>query len=482
MKNNKAQLFFDFLNDTEFNTDPIYDDTKKTSSTSAYTRKTTDAQRKAINKNNLQQKQNELFFSANTLDATPRIITDIRPINQFCNILPKTYSRIISGIKIEAPTENTAEYYLQHGTAIKDIIQNETQKLDAMNALEKWKLSKYRSVIGDFCYGLMKLISTGNYFDGLEPQFIERNGQRIITSWLVRMNWQQIKKATFGGLVDKDGNYLRGTSEILKHTTEKDLINFITQTIPPALLQYFSKTPNGFYSIGEYAPIRIVDRNGEHIILELDRRYFPFDFNDRGEPDGISKNCRYLLSIAGFSSVLEIGHYQQTRKGLKDLPNTISAYRFLQTVGSAFQFQSLLGVSLKNTYTDKENVAVRKNGIYTMLGADSKEKQITQIEAQKNWTENRISAEISINKKDSVLTDLFQRETEKRNFKEIQRKVKLIGDMLVEGLKFTGIDKELKNSPFAKDILIPSNKTGMQFVEQYKNLLLVKVEPIKNIL
>lgn len=468
---------FDFLNDNEISTDPIVDDTKKAAA-SAYTRTTNDEQRKQINKTNLQsKKQNDLFYNAPATqsETTPRILTDIRPINQFSNFLPKTTARILNGIRIEAKDIKTAEYYLQHGSNIKDIITNETQKLDAINALEKWKLSNYKMAINDLCGGLTRLISNGVQFEGIKPQFIEiPRGEKIITSWLVTMTWPQVKKSTFGGLVDKNGNYKYGTNDILRYTTEKELINFINQKTPPAILQYFFKTQDGFFSHGEYAPIRIYDKHDYTVTFELDRRYFPFDFTDRGEPCGIAENARFMIDIAGVSSILEIGHYHKAHAGIKNLPSTIVANRFYQSLMGAFQFQSLLGIRLKNNFTDKENIATRKNGIYTLLG-----EPITQTQAHANWTKNRIGADIELDRNNGILEkDLFPKDIKKRQWASVQEKGKLIGDMLIDGLQSTGLFDELKNDPNANNILIPSNKTGMQFLDQYPNLLLAKVEPI----
>lgn len=53
--------------------------------------------------------------------------------------------------------------------------------------------------------------------------------------------------------------------------------------------------------------------------------------------------------------------------------------------------------------------------------------------------------------------------------------------MLLDGLHTTGLLDELKNDKNAKNILIPSNKTNMQYLTQYPNLLLAKVEPITNL-
>lgn len=468
---------FDFLNDNEISTDPIVDDTKKAAA-SAYTRTTNDEQRKQINKTNLQsKKQNDLFYNTPVTqsETTPRILTDIRPINQFSNFLPKTTARILNGIRIEAKDIKTAEYYLQHGSNIKDIITNETQKLDAINALEKWKLSNYKMAINDLCGGLTRLISNGVQFEGIKPQFIEMpRGEKIITSWLVTMTWSQVKKSTFGGLVDKNGNYKYGTNDILRYTTEKELINFINQKTPPAILQYFFKTQDGFFSHGEYAPIRIYDKHDYTVTFELDRRYFPFDFTDRGEPCGIAENARFMIDIAGVSSILEIGHYHKAHAGIKNLPSTIVANRFYQSLMGAFQFQSLLGIRLKNNFTDKENIATRKNGIYTLLG-----EPITQTQAHANWTKNRIGADIELDRNNGILEkDLFPKDIKKRQWASVQEKGKLIGDMLIDGLQSTGLFDELKNDPNANNILIPSNKTSMQFLEQYPNLLLAKVEPI----
>lgn len=482
--NSNQPSLFDFLNDNEINTDPIVDDTKKT--TSVYVRKTTDKQQEEINKANLQSKKNnDLFFNADVsqTDKTPRILTDIRPISQFSNFLPKTTARILSGIRIESKDPNTAEYYLQHGSNIKDIIVNESQKLDALNSLEKWKLSNYKQAINDLCGGLTKQLSKGVQFEGVKPQFIEnKDGEKIITSWLVKMTWRQVKKCVFGGLVDNWGNYRFGTSDILKHTTEKELINFIIQKTPPALLQYFFKTQDGFFTHGEYAPIRIYNKDDTTVIFELDRRYFPFDFTDKGEPCGIAKNARYMIDIAGVSSILEIGHFHKAHAGVKNLPSTLVANRFYQTLMGAFQFQSLLGISLKNNVTDKENIAIRKNGTYTLLGENGTEKQITQTQAQAMTMQQRTSADIGIARNNSVLEyDLFPKDIKKRQWASVQEKGKLIGDMLIDGLRTTGLFDELKNDPNAKNILIPSNKTGMQYLTQYPNLLLAKVEPITNL-
>lgn len=481
-ENNNQPTLFDFLNENEINTDPVIDDTKKAAA-NTYVRKTTDEQRKAINKSNLQsKKQNDLFYNqpAPQTDKTPRILTDIRPISQFSNYFPKTTARILNGIRIEAKDIETAEYYLQHGSNIKDIITNETQKLDAINALEKWKLSNYKMAINDLCGGLTKQISMGVQFEGIEPQYIKNyNGEQIITAWLVTMTWQQVKKCTFGGLVDKYGNYKYGTGDILKYTTEKELIKFINQKDGLPLLQYFFKSQDGFVAHGEYAPIRILDKNDYTVTFELDRRYFPFDFTDKGEPCGITKNARFMIDIAGVSSILEIGHYHMAHAGTNNLPSTIVANRFYQSLMGAFQFQSLLGISLRNNFTDKENVATRKNGIYSLLSENNEIKQITQTEAQKNWTEKRTSAEIELTRNNSLLEyDLFPKDIKKRQWASVQTKGKLIGDMLIDGLKTTGLFDELKNDPNANNILIPSNRTGMQYLEQYPNLLLAKVEPI----
>lgn len=503
MKNNKSfdkQLsLFDFLNNNEINTDPVIDDTKKTTriqrqsalaepekkpykKNGEWITPLTNTQRKEINKENLKQgKQIDVFYNtSDKTDNTPRILTDIRPVSQFVSYMPKTTSRILKGIRIEAKDIKTADYYLQHGSNIKDIITNENQKLEAINKLERWKLSNYKMVINDLCAGLIKLLSQGVQFEGIKPQFIEMpNGEKIITSWLVTMTWQQIKKCCFGGLIDKYGNYKYGIGDILKYTTEKELIKFITQKDGLPLLQYFFKTQDGFISHGEYAPIRIYDKNDYTVTFELDRRYFPFDFTDKGEPCGIMKNERYMINIAGVSSVLTIGHYHKTREGVENLPNTLVANRFYLSLMGAFQFQSLLGISLKNNFTDKENVATRKNGIYTLLGENNEMKHITQIEAQKNWTEKRTSADIKLKRNESLLEyDLFPKDIKKRQWARVQDKSKLIGDMLIDGLKTTGLFEELKSDPNANNILVPSNKTKMQFLEQYPNLLLAKVEPI----
>lgn len=501
MKSNKTfdnqPTLFDFLNDTEISTDPVIDDTKKSTvvqrqpatekkpykKNGEWVVPLSDENRKEVFKANLQQKkQNDLFYNADTAktDNTPRILTDIRPVNQFASYMPKTTARILNGIRIEAKDPNTAEYYLQHGSNIKDIITNETQKLDAINALEKWKLSNYKMAINDLCGGLMKQLSQGVQFEGVLPQSITMpNGEKIITSWLVTMTWQQVKKCTFGGLVDKYGNYLYGTGEILKRTTEKELIKFLNQKDGLPLLQYFFKSQDGFIAHGEYAPIRIYDKNSYTVTFELDRRYFPFDFTDKGTPCGIAKNARFMIDIAGVSSVLEIGHYHKAQAGIENLPSTLVANRFYLSLMGAFQFQSLLGISLKNNFTDKENVATRKNGIYTLLGENNEIKQITQTEAQKNWTEKRISAEIELTKNNSLLEyDLFPKDIKKRQWASVQEKGKLIGDMLIDGLQTTGLFDELKSDPNANNILLPSNKTGMQYLEQYPNLLLAKVEPI----
>lgn len=486
MKNTASEqpTLFEFLNENEISTDPIVDDTQK--AVSKYVRKTTKEEFKEIAKNNLQKKQYDLFYTApiRQNDKTPRILTDIRPVNQFANYLPKTTSRIIHGIKITATNLKEAEYYLQNGSNIKDIIANETKRMDAINALEKWKLSNYKLAINDLCRGLIRQLSKGVQFEGVKPQFIEnQNGEKIITSWLVTMNWRQVKLTTFGGLVDQYGNYKRGTSDILKHTTEKELINFINQKTPPALLQYFFKTKDGFHTFGEYAPIRIFDRNNYLVTFELDRRYFPFDFTDKGEPCGIAKNSRYIIDIAGSSSVFAIGHYHLQQQNIDGLPSALVANRFYQALMGAFQFQNLLGMSLRNTYTDKENIAVRKRGVYIMLKDEQgKEKRMTQLEYQQFETKKRTGAQITINRNNSVLEyDLFTKDIEKRQWGNVQRKGKLIGDMLLDGLRTTGLLDELKNDPTAKNILIPSNQTGMQYLEEYPNLLLAKVEPLSNL-
>lgn len=495
MKSNNSfdeqQMLFDFINNNEISTDPVFDDTKKSTvvqrqpykKNGEWVTPLTESQRKEVNKENLQQKkQNDLFYNADTTQAdnTPRILTDIRPINQFANYLPKTTARILNGIRIEAKDIKTADYYLQHGSNIKDIITNETQKLDAINALEKWKLSNYIMAINDLCGGLTKQLSLGVQFEGIKPQWIvSPYGEKIITSWLVTMTWKQVLKCAFGGLVDKFGNYKYGTSDILKHTTEKELINFINQKIPPAILQYFFKSKDGLVSHGEYAPIRIYDKNNHTVTFELDRRYFPFDFTDNGEPCGIANGARYMIDIAGVSSVLEIGHFHIAHKGIENLPSTLVANRFYLTLMGAFQFQSLLGIRLKNNFTDKENIATRKNGIFSLLGENNEVKRITQSEAQKNWTEKRTSADIEIQRNASLLEyDLFPKDIKKRQWSNVQEKGKLIGDMLIDGLQTTGLFDELKSDPNAKNILVPSNKTGMQYLEQYPNLLLAKVEPI----
>ena len=52
-------------------------------------------------------------------------------------------------------------------------------------------------------------------------------------------------------------------------------------------------------------PIRIYDKHDYTVTFELDRRYFPFDFTDRGEPCGIAENARFMIDIAGGEYVFD---------------------------------------------------------------------------------------------------------------------------------------------------------------------------------
>lgn len=503
MNKDPQQALFSFLNNTDFDTDPIADDR----ALKRRYQRTTTKPLKQVRIDNLHS-QPQLFKDFYSLpqrqdDNSQRIITDIRPMTQYTSILPKTAAHTLrgmsinsdevrknlNGVVVKAKSADQIEAYLKDGTKAIYVLKDETQKLDAINALEKWKLTNYQAAINDLAAGLIKQISNGAAFEGIRPQFVEYtdidgNGnsvqRKLIISWLVTMTWAQIKKCTFGGLVDDYGNYRYGTAEILRRTTEKELIAFLDQTSPLPVLQYYRKNEQGLLLCGEYAPIKILDKNQYVVTLELDRRYFPFDFTDKGEPTGI-QHSRYIISPAGIGSIIRIGHAHLAGKGVRGLPSPLTANRYFQTLTGAFQFQSLLGIKIQNSFTDKENVAVRRNGIYKVLQEGNKEKQITEIEAQKNWTEKRTGADITIDPRGVVINDLFPKEQRKREWALMQERGILIGRIIMDGLETTGLARELKASPHAKEILIPSTKTGMQYFTAYPNLVMAKVEPIANL-
>lgn len=454
----QLDLFGDCI--STIDTDPIVDD---------YALKMTrpPAPKKKDSAKNLTSEKGKTF--ALTESTMKRILLDIRPASQLVNVMPKTIIRVINGLTIEAADQREAEYYLKHGSNVKDIIADETRKAAAIEVLEKWKLSNFRAVIMDLCGGLMKALSTGVRFRETRPQFITLdNGKKIITSWIVTLTYADARKCAFGGLVDENGEFRRGVSEILKRTTEKELERFLSgKDASPKLLYYLNDSKSGFRALGEYAPIRFVQHNGFEITLELDRRYFPLAFDDHGEPTSAEKGFRYVSSLAGLGSIFEIGHYHLSQRMVgQSLPSTVAANRFYQTISSAFQFQSVLGISLKN---DCENVAIRKSKTADILNGD------------KNIVKNRLSAKIKIGRTTTILSDMFSHEVATRRWREIQRKCTCIGGMLLDGLKTTGLLDEIKHKAGAENILIPDAENGVDYIEQYNDLMLIKVKPITRI-
>lgn len=461
-----------------FDFDPVVDDVKLGyTKPKKYTRTTTDKELKEIRKNNLNQKADKRFFENGTEDQKiRRIITDIRPANQIVNYIPKTTARVINGIKIESSNKVDADNFMEHGSQIKEHITDENTKINAINICEQWKMTSYKGVIADLCGGLIKQISCGERFEGIEPVYFtdEKTGENVLSKWLVHMTYPQIRSCTFGGLVDEHGNIRQGYAEILRQTTEKDLQQFIKGDVATPRLLFFNKTEKLF---GEYQPILINTVTSNEIIFELDRRYFPFDYTDKGEPIRIDAGNRFLVNIAGVSSILEVGHHYLLKQGVENLPSTFVANRYYQSLLGAFQFQSLLGIHLRNTKTDKDNIRLNKDGIFDLFSETQTPMNQEELKAWKY--EHRTEETILIEKE--TQTDFFPKDVKKRQWGNVQLKAQLCAETLIRGLKETNILEELKKDPQANKILIPSNETKMQYLSEYKNALLAKVIPVSKI-
>lgn len=465
-----------------------------------YVRRTTDEQQENINKENLSKRKSkdEFYFgyteNTNENDTSKRIITDIRPANQMINYHPKTTLRVVKkvmGISFLENTsgENFAEKYMKSGSDVLETIEDTELKNRLAATLQKWNLSPATRVIMDLAGGLTKELSQGEQFLGIKPVFVENNeGKKIIYKWIVAMSYPQIAKCTFGGLVDNNGLFKYGYRDILKHTTVKNLNDFFTRKIVEPSLLCFDNDRN---IISSYTPIHLADTNKERAILELDRRYFPLSFDAEGKP--INMEQRFLTNIAGLSSIIEIGHYELNKKYPNEvIPNTTVATRFYQTLAAANQFQSILGIHYKNVFMDKENIRVKKDSVFQLIDGEYKDLCLkTEFEKQKFIEQKRTeglalfetaTAQEFFPQEIRVLDE--QREEYKiKKFKQLQRKEHLIAEMIYLGLQKTGILAELKASPDADKILLPSLNTNAQYFSEYKDYkdaLLIKVEPLKN--
>lgn len=494
----EGELFYNL--DNPPNTDPIVDTGEKVK-TSSYTRTTTDDELKIIKKQNLSKKCTTNRFAyepnSNTNDTSKRIITDIRPATQIVNYLPKTTARVIKNIQgINLITSSNADYaekFMQKGSDMAKEIQDEEQKLNALNLCERWKLTQGTRTIMDFSAGLLKHLSQGQRFLSVEPSTISTpNNPQQIYKWILKITYPQIAKCTYGGLVDNKGSFQYGVLGILRNTTIKDMNDFINGKIAEPRLLYYNKNEyTNMQELCEYTPVHILTKHSNYAELEIDRRYFPLDFDNNGLPTGITQ--RYLTGIAGIASIIEIGHSILKHKyPNENLPNTLTALRYYHSLMGAFQFQSLLGMSLRNNFADKDNIRVKKDGIYQLLDNEYKELQFnTQLKKQEFIKEHRINSDILINP--ATANDIFPNEIrlldkelelyKVKQWQPLQHKAMLIHEMIYEGLKTTNILTELQRSPDANNILIPSITTKMQYLqdEKYQNALLIKVEPVNKL-
>lgn len=431
------------------NTDPVVEDNQGEKAILSTQKKTELLQRLNTQPSEIKK---EILTQANPqyIDTTPVSLTAVQPCQMIYNHTPKILAEKLqqtSGLKIIARDPSIINDFMENGTQCEK--HSIDTKVETLNFIQRWSMSSYSAVWQDLCAGIYKQLTTGNTFLDFQETFIkdEATGRQKTNNYTVIMTFPQILKCAFGGLVDKDGVFLRGYSELLKNTTYKELLEIFThKKAEPSLLAYKAEKHE---ETGEIIPAILMQYTPLHIRaianglfqVELEPFFFPLYIKD-GKP--LKASERFLTQIAGAYSLCVVGRNILASQTNTSQPRATTAFRYYSIMQGAYQYQNIMGIKIEQG-------------------------------------QNRIN--IRVNKKGMI--DLFPTQTPVKNgkrkfyFDEIKQQASNCGKIIRTGLEGTGLLKELAYSSNADSLFIPAIDKPVQYLKEYDKALIVKADNIK---
>lgn len=397
------------------------------------------------------------------------------------NFIPKTILEVIEKQKVAES---------EVGSQDADVPCNEKKSVDeidgmtiedARNLCRGWKTSSMDGYMADLVCGLYSQISLGNKKMEVTPLYVNRDGTNEVYAWRIKLSSRQIMECMLSIFLDKSGKIRHGYAEILKRTALKKFDDFIYGKEASHEFLYFSCG-----KLGRCDAVKVHKAEKNIVELDISRKVFPFSVDKKsGNPNKVAE--RYITNITGIKSVLEVGRVEVSKKHHGErVPNTLTALRYYYMLSAAFQFQVLFGVSRRDIFDEKYEVRFKDGKLHYKACGDKKEHVLVSTKDKNNFIKkNRTKSVITIGT--ATASELFPDEIRRYGNDEyriksprlLQRKIYLLGEILLEGLWHTGLIGMLKRSGAKDDIMIPILDETCNCIDVTREEIVIYVRPIK---
>lgn len=305
-----------------------------------------------------------------------------------------------------------------------------------------FNLGRNSAVWADFANGLYKGLSTGFSFEGIDYLYTS-NGYPNVAKVLLTLS--QLKKCTFGGLVNIDGNFLYGTRDILKHYSYKDLVTIIAGALSgkggEPILSSYNKRTNYLYTD---KPIIVKSFNNGLFEIWVDLKYCPMRIDKK--TGKLIADDRYILQPTGLYSLCLIGaNLLRKQCNAEKIPTATKIYQLLQAVVASDQQQSFLHIK-SITRQGRENIRLERDAITNMCN-----------------TYRMVNGKKYINYKETI------------DFINQSAKAYMLA------LQKTGIYQRLYDDESNADPLIIDTEHSAEFPQENPKSIYIKINHIKNI-
>lgn len=338
--------------------------------------------------------------------------------------------------------KNAIEYaYLKDGAQSALLSDNDgLQKLREI-LIANFFLSRQSAVWADFLAGLNREITTGNTFEQTECLFNEDGALKFITC---KMTLSQLKKCAFGKLVDIDGDFLYGTSKLLKRESYKEFISIIdgtlSKTTSEPTLRLCNKTNNFLYID---RPIIIKGYNNGLFDIMVDCKYLAMQLDKK--TGKITADSRFIVAPAGLYSLCLVGANEFKKRFGEGRITATKMYTLIQAVTAGVQQQSFLNIK-RVTQQGRENIRLDKDAIVEICGTYSMRRGKKYVDYKKT-------------------IDFISK----------------VARAYLLGLKKAGILQELLDSPTGLNALMIDTEHSAEFPKDCPNSVYIKIIHINDI-
>lgn len=178
----------------------------------------------------------------------------------------------------------------------------------------------------------------------------------------VTLSREAIYKLALGPLVDDNGRAIKGAGTIVDHQKDR-LAEYLDKGKPiPMAISSVHTNAKGQAIIVKGVPVAIhamASGAGKQLFsVELDNAFFPIIERDK---DDYIATERFLHTVAGLSSVLGLGRYILSSRGMKDLPQVPAAHKTMLFLQAAFELRAFSSELVQyNPNNGRYNIASRR--------------------------------------------------------------------------------------------------------------------------